>query len=481
MTTYEVNFLPTAPSLGISVENAPAGGISVSDPNPSAPLMQIGDVIIKVNGCELPSHFTVPEFAILISALRDRGESISLELRRGGEAGMDEVMTPFIKSSIHVLVAKLIKKVTANYTDTDGLQAPFCLAAAKAAVKSYEAMQAGEEDCWNPFFNSLNAILFADSTIQNVTDLPSPWALEISNGIQSGMNAKDRQDSGMNSFALAAIASALGSPHSLLDEPNQGGGEEKVETEIDDSVYKSLALEYKIAENEWKTKYEAKVEELQAQESEVSKAKARLEELKKKEFVTPLQPSAVPKHPTTKEPKFSSRRKLNPAPTKTKARRNSNPPAKSKPKITSWKCGVCTFENMKTSTATSKCDACYMQYGKWMCAKRDCNKVNEKDGKFCVGCGTSKDAGSPSRDPSFIPSSTFKGSKAGHAFKSGANGVGYYIDSAPGLVGSASFIPSSTFKGPKAGYVFKSGAYGVGYYMPESNNQASRFVGAVFK
>ena len=438
MTTYEVNFLPTAPSLGISVENAPAGGISVSDPNSSAPLMQIGDVIVKVNGCELPSHFTVPEFAILISALRDRGESISLELRRGGEAGMDEVMTPFIKSSIHVLVAKLIKKVTANYTDTDGLQAPFCLAAAKAAVKSYEAMQAGEEDCWNPFLNSLNAILFADSTIQNVTDLPSPWALEISNGIQSGMNAKDRQDSGMNSFALAAIASALGSPHSLLDEPNQGGGEEKVET-----GYKSLALEYKIAENEWKAKYEAKVEELQAQESEVSKAKAKLEELKKKEFVTPLQPSAVPKHPTTKEPKFSSRRKSNPAPTKIKARRNSNPPAKSKPKITSWKCGVCTFENMKTPTATSKCDACYMQYGKWMCAKRDCNKVNEKDGKFCVGCGTSKDAGSPSRDPSFIP--------------------------------------SSTFKGPKAGYVFKSGAYGVGYYMPESNNQASRFVGAVFK
>ena len=40
-------------------------------------------------------------------------------------------------------------------------------------------MDAGDDDFIKPFWKSLNAIMFADTTIQNMSDLPSPWALEI--------------------------------------------------------------------------------------------------------------------------------------------------------------------------------------------------------------------------------------------------------------------------------------------------------------
>ena len=75
-----------------------------------------------------------------------------------------------------------------------------------------------------PFLKSLNAIIFADTTIQNMSDLPSPWALEVSSGIQSGLNMAEKTNGGdVNSFALAAIASAIASPSALFDEPKLKG------------------------------------------------------------------------------------------------------------------------------------------------------------------------------------------------------------------------------------------------------------------
>ncbi|GMI02957.1 hypothetical protein TrLO_g8764 [Triparma laevis f. longispina] len=447
MTTYEINYPPHSPPyppLGLTVQTLPTGGVSIFSPNPQSPHMSVGDLIVSVNGCELPPHFTVPEFAFLITALRDKREPITLELQKPGEAGMDDVMGPFIKSSIHVMLAKLIKKTTANYTDTNGLQAPFCLAAAKAAMKSYELAQVGVEEPWNPFLNSINAILFADSTIQNVTDLPSPWALEMSTGIQEGMNMKDQQENGMNSFALAAISSALGSPGALLDEPEQPGSRKTIvnsKEEMDKEVYeKGMAMALKYIEEHVEKEVEGEKKRMEEERKEMEEDRKKLEEqievvrlmeekLTPKTPKTPLQPTAVPKHPQTHEPKFIPGRRSSSSGGRSSS--SSNP---------SWKCGVCTCINKGKPNSTLKCGACYMPYGKWMCVQRTCNLINDSEGRFCVGCGTSKDKGTG--------------------------------DGAP-------FIKSDTFMGPKMGYVFKKGRYGVGYYKPEESSKASGYAGAV--
>jgi hypothetical protein len=84
---------------------------------------------------------------------------------------MDAVLTPMIDSVVNVGLAHLIRKMTANYTDTDGLQAPFSLAVSKAAVESFKRMQRGDERAADPLMNVLSSVVFADTTIQNVTEV----------------------------------------------------------------------------------------------------------------------------------------------------------------------------------------------------------------------------------------------------------------------------------------------------------------------
>jgi len=145
--------------------------------------------------------------------------------------GMDAILQPMIDSAMNVGLAHLVRKMTGNLTDTDGLQAPFSLAISKAAVSSYKKMQAGDDDAVNPLMNMLASVVFADTLVQNVTELPSPWALEVSNGLQKSMNMVDKQDNGMNSFALASISSLLAMPNSMFDEPKERKMKEEWEEE----------------------------------------------------------------------------------------------------------------------------------------------------------------------------------------------------------------------------------------------------------
>ena len=107
MTTYECSFA-NGP-LGLSIEASGSHGVIVSDPTVNVPLMSAGDKIIRVNGVELPDGFSPSQFALLIEALREKREGVTLELRKHGEKDMGDVMSPFIKSSLHVAVAKLIR------------------------------------------------------------------------------------------------------------------------------------------------------------------------------------------------------------------------------------------------------------------------------------------------------------------------------------------------------------------------------------
>ena len=55
--------------------------------------------------------------------------------------------------------------------------------------------------------------------------------MEISNGIQKGVNKMDKQDNGVNTFALAAMSSLLAMPNAMFDEPRERKMKEKWENE----------------------------------------------------------------------------------------------------------------------------------------------------------------------------------------------------------------------------------------------------------
>ena len=84
---------------------------------------------------------------------------------------MDEVLSPLMESMMNVGLAHLIRNMTANYTGTDGLQAPFSLAVSKAAIQSFKKMQNEEDGAMDPLLNVLSSVVFADTTIQNITEV----------------------------------------------------------------------------------------------------------------------------------------------------------------------------------------------------------------------------------------------------------------------------------------------------------------------
>jgi len=163
-------------------------------------------------------------------------------------------------------------------SDTDGLQAPFSMAMSKAMCSAMESVYAGGDsgDALKMVTDKMMSVVFADSIVQKMTDLPSPYALNIADAMQvrrserggersehsgyerlrRGRNDRLEQttgsrrhpflftlfevaifltlaslvqvgmkrtmgDGGVDGFGLAAMSAALAFPNTLFDEPKQ--------------------------------------------------------------------------------------------------------------------------------------------------------------------------------------------------------------------------------------------------------------------
>ena len=76
-------------------------------------------------------------------------------------------------------------------------------------------------------------------------------------------------------------------------------------------------------------------------------------------------------------------------------------------------------------------------------------------------------------DERFTPSTAFNGVKSGWVFKSGTNGLGYYVDEPlhEGSGGRLMFVPALAFAGKCEGFVFKRGEEGMGYYRDSGGSR----------